>query len=252
MGPMGVVMNGMTRLAAAALALATVCPASAADLGMPLKAPPMIPPPVDIWTGFYIGANGGVAWGRSCWTFTGTIPDLGLPAPVDEGCHDLGSAGVIGGQVGFNWQAGPVVLGLEAQGDWTNLRGENVSLLPSPPFPPTTNESHVDGLGLFTARVGYAWNSTLVYVKGGAAAVHDSADFFGPGTAAVTASTTRWGGTIGAGLEYKFTPNWSAAVEYDFIDLGTSQITFPSQVSANVDINGNVQMFTARLNYIFH
>ena len=82
------------------------------------------------------------------------------------------------------------MLGAEAQGDWANLRAQNVSLLPSPPFPPSINRSRVDGVGLFTARAGYAFGPALLYVKGGAAAVLDRYDFIltGSGIPPPTAS----------------------------------------------------------------
>ena len=154
--------------------------------------------------------------------------------------------------MGYNWQSGPLVFGLEAQGNWANLRGQNVSLLPSPPFPPSTNRTRVDGLGLFTGRFGYAWGSTLLYAKGGAAVVHEDHDFALNGVVAppIFASATRWGGTIGGGVEHKFTQNWSGAVEYNYIALGTSRLTFPSQpLAAIVDINRDMHLLTLRVNY---
>jgi outer membrane immunogenic protein len=239
-------------VALAALAIAGV--ANAADIAVrsPVyQAPPMAP--VSSWTGFYIGANGGGAWGRDCWTFIGTLPDVGLPGPGHEGCHDP-SGGIVGGQVGFNWQSGPLVFGLEAQGNWASLRDQNVSLLPSPPFPASTNRTHVDGLGLFTGRLGYAWGSVLLYAKGGAAVVRDKYDFFlnsAPGAPAF-ANQTRWGGTGGGGIEYKFSQNWSGAIEYDFVGLGTSRVTFPPlPVSAIVDVRHDLHLVTARINYSF-
>jgi outer membrane immunogenic protein len=126
--------------------------------------------------------------------------------------------------------------------------------LPSPPFPPSTNRSRVDGLGLFTGRLGYAPGPVLFYVKGGAAVVHSNFDFFlniAPGTD-VSASETRWGATGGAGVEYKFTQNWSGAVEYDYVSLGTSRVTFPSQpANAIVDVRHDLHLLTARINYSF-
>jgi outer membrane immunogenic protein len=237
--------------------VALAASAEAADLpparGPFFKAAP--PPPVYSWAGIYIGANGGGAFGRNCWTFQGTVPSIGLPAPGDDGCHGP-SGGVLGGQIGFNWQSGPLVLGAEAQGDWANLRAQNVSLLPSPPFPPSINRSRVDGFGLFTARAGYAFGPALLYLKGGAAAVLDRYDFIltGLGIPPPTASETRWGGTIGGGIEYGITPSLSAAIEYDYLALGTRRDTFtlPGILpNSLVDIRQDMHMLTARLNYRF-
>ena len=81
-----------------------------------------------------------------------------------EGCHDA-TGGVVGGQIGYRWQSAGWVFGLEAQGDWADLKSSNVSLF----IPAWTNNSKIEAFGLFTGQVGYAWNNVLWYVKGGAA-----------------------------------------------------------------------------------
>src|SRR3954466_3413131 len=113
MGMMRAVLLGTLGLVGVALAV----PAVAADLpARPwAKAPAPIIDPVYNWTGFYIGANGGWGTSRKCWDFA---PVAAVGAP--EGCHDS-SGGVAGGQVGYRWQAGTIVFGLEAQGDWAGL-----------------------------------------------------------------------------------------------------------------------------------
>src|SRR6187401_3149010 len=138
-------------------------PAAAADLaaGPYTQAAPMVAAVYD-WSGFYIGANGGWGSSRNCWDF--------LPAgggAISDGCHDA-SGGTIGGQIGYRWQAGTWVFGLEAQGNWADFKGSNISgqLL-------ARNESKVEAFGLFTGQVGYAWNNALLYVKGDAAVTSD-------------------------------------------------------------------------------
>ncbi len=235
-------------LGGAALSLGLVNAASAADMAARpyTKAPPMMVAMYN-WGGFYVGANGGWASSHKCWDFAGTVA---APLAVNqaEGCHDA-TGGVIGGQIGYNWQAGSWVFGLEAQGDWADLSGRNVSL-----FAPTfTNRSRIDGIGLFTGRVGYAWNNALLYVKGGAAVVSDRYNYYLT-TAAVdtgTASETRWGGTVGVGLEYGFTPNWSVGVEYNHIFLDARNIAFASPTQTVDRIHQDVDMVTARINYRF-
>jgi outer membrane immunogenic protein len=170
---------------------------------------------------------------------------------LDEGCHDASGA-VLGGQIGYNWQSGPLLFGLEAQGNWADLQGRNVSLLPFPPFPPSSNHTRVDGIGLFTGRVGYVWGSTLLYAKGGAAVVHDKSDFVLTGVALppIFANETRWGGTIGAGIEHKFAPYLSIGLEYNYIGMGTSRLRFPSQpLNAVVDVSKDLHLVTMRINY---
>src|SRR5690349_21102321 len=128
------------------------------------KAPPPALASVYNWSGFYIGGNGGYGTSRNCWSFV--IPALG-----SVGCHDADGA-VAGGQIGYRWQNAAWVFGLEAQGNWADLRGSSVS---SPAFViapgDLTINSRIRAFGLFTGQMGYAWNNVLMYVKGGAAIV---------------------------------------------------------------------------------
>src|SRR5947209_12151106 len=177
-----------------------MAPASAADLAARpyTKAPaPMVAAVYD-WSGFYIGLNGGGAWSHKCWnntTFGG----------VAEGCHDA-SGGVVGGQVGYRWQAASWVFGLEAQGDWAALKGSNASRFNLI----ATDQTKINALGLFTGQVGYAWNNVLWYVKGGAAVTNDR--FTGittaTGVAFDRADDARWGAAVGTGIEFAFAPSW--------------------------------------------
>ena len=106
------------------VALVSAAPASAADLAARpyTKAPPMIAAIYD-WSGFYVGANGGWGSSRNCWDF---LPVAGGVTP--EGCHDA-TGGVAGGQIGYRWQSANWVFGVEAQGDWANLRNDRISQL---------------------------------------------------------------------------------------------------------------------------
>src|SRR5947209_15112523 len=94
--------------------IAFAAPAAAADLAARpyTKAPPMVAAIYD-WSGFYIGINGGGGSSRKCWDFVS--PTLG--AVVADGCHDA-VGGTVGGQVGYRWQSGNWVFGLEGQGNW--------------------------------------------------------------------------------------------------------------------------------------
>jgi outer membrane immunogenic protein len=111
--------------------------------------------------------------------------------------------------------------------------------------------------------VGYAWNNWLLYVKGGAAVASDKYQtyFNATGLQIDTANETRWGGVVGAGVEYGFTPNWSFALENDHMFMGTNDVNalnnglrpaFPAvTLSATDRIRQDVDMFTARVNYRF-
>jgi outer membrane immunogenic protein len=233
-----------------ALSLGLVTSASAADLAA--RPYTKAPPPVAAvayydWSGFYLGANGGWGSSRNCW-------DLYTAAGVfvgNEGCHDA-TGGVAGGQIGYRWQAATWVFGLEAQGDWADLRGNNVSLI-APAF---RNDTHVSAFGLFTAQVGYAWNNALLYVKGGAAVTDNRYRSFVTATnvLAGSANDSRWGGTVGVGLEYGFAPNWSAAIEYDHLFMGSHTLNFTTPAGAffaSDRIRQDVDLVTVRLNYRF-
>ena len=241
-------MKKILLVTASLIALGAAAPAVAADLAARpyTKAPAMIAAVYD-WSGFYIGANGGWGSSRKCWDF---LPAAGGVAP--EGCHDA-TGGTIGGQVGYRWQAGTWVFGVEAQGNWADFKGNNVSVF-NPLF---RNESRVDAFGLFTGQIGYAANNVLLYVKGGAAVTSDRFRSFttaGNVLASTTSDDTRWGGVVGVGLEYGFAPNWSVGLEYDhlFMQDRTYSFTTPAGAFFGRDrIRQDVDLVTARLNYKF-
>ena len=231
------------------VALGMAAPASAADLAARpyTKAPPPMVAPIYDWTGFYIGANGGWGQSRNCW---GLVPAAG--AVIAAGCSDR-SGGLFGGQLGYRWQSSQFVFGLEGQGDWADLNGSRVSTA----FPAFTLGARVNGLGLFTGQIGYAWNATLLYLKGGAAVTGNSAfiNSTATGVGLASASSTRWGGALGVGFEYGFTPNWSAGLEYNHLFMGDSNNTFsvvnPIIAGAANRISQDVDMVTLRVNYRF-
>jgi outer membrane immunogenic protein len=231
-------MNKTMLLAAVSLvALSAAAPAVAADLAARpyTKAPAMIATVYD-WSGFYIGINGGGGSSRATWDFIGV---------GREGSHDA-TGGTVGGQVGYRMQSGQWVFGVEGQGNWADFSGDNASALFA-----TRNRTKIDAFGLITGQVGYAWNNVLIYVKGGAAVVSDKYQINST-AGALLASTndTRWGGTVGAGLEYGFAPNWSVGVEYNHIFLSDKNVTFAG-FAGTERIRQDVDMGLVRLNYKF-
>jgi outer membrane immunogenic protein len=229
--------------------LGMVAPASAADLAARpyTKAPPPVVAPIYDWTGFYIGANGGWGQSRNCVDF------LGGGFDVADGCRER-SGGVVGGQFGYRWQASQWVFGVEAQGDWADLSNTRVSII-APAF---STRTKTDGIGLFTGQIGYAWNASLFYVKGGAAVTDNRFSILSTlgGGELAAASATRWGGTVGVGWEYGFAPNWSAGIEYDHLFMGNSNNSFSvAAIPAaflNNHISQDVDMVTLRVNYRFN
>jgi len=213
-------------------------PVLAADLAARpyTKAPPPMMAAIYDWSGFYIGVNGGGGWSHNTWDVVGG---------GREGSHDS-SGGTIGGQVGYRWQSGPVVFGVEAQGNWADFSGDNLSAVFA-----TRNRTKTDAFGLFTGQVGYAWNNVLLYAKGGAAVTSNKYTITNAATGALLGSNndTRWGGVVGAGLEYGFAPNWSLGVEYDHLFMDRHTVSFGAFGSDS--IKQDVDLFTARLNYRF-
>jgi outer membrane immunogenic protein len=229
---------------ASIVALGATAPAFGADLAvrhqMYTKAPPAVAAIYD-WSGFYIGGNGG--WGNShdSWDFIGVGP---------EGSHDASGA-TAGGQIGYRWQMGQIVFGVEGQGNWANFKGSNTSIQTG-----FTNQGKTDAFGLITGQVGYAFNNVLLYAKGGAAVTGNSYSVFSPGGVLLGTGgdDTRWGGAIGAGVEVGFAPNWSVGVEYDHLFMADSTVNFttPTGAAFGTDrISQDIDLVTVRLNYKF-
>jgi opacity protein-like surface antigen len=164
------------------------------------------------------------------------------------------SPGGIGGfQIGYNKQYGTTVLGVETDLSWAQMDGTFTCLQPVHSLP-TVGEGFLGGafgatcqvrpdwFGTLTGRIGTTFGAdgrTLLYAKGGLAWVHDTVDIatnnaqagkFGPLDATSSASFTQWGWTVGAGVEYALTGNWSARVEYDFLGFGRHDVPTPNAV----------------------
>jgi len=254
----------MRRVAIVGMSLVSVAgfvsAASAADLAAKVYTKAPAAAPLYSWSGFYIGLNGGGASSRNCWNLTNSL-GTPIPSAPSVGCHDATGA-LAGGQIGYRWQMTNWVFGIEAQGDWADLKGSNTSTIGTFGGFPFANRTKTDAIGLFTGQVGYAWNNVLGYVKGGAALTHDkyngivqtAVGAFPVGTAFDQATQTRWGGAVGAGIEVGFAPGWSVAVEYDHLFMGSSSanlITPGGAFDRTMSINQDVDMGTVRVNYTF-
>jgi outer membrane immunogenic protein len=197
------------------------------------------------WSGFYIGVNGGGGSAHTCW-------DLLLPvAPggsIAQGCHNA-TGGTVGGQIGYRWQSANWVFALEGQGNWADFSGDNVAPVGGNPFGGLTDRTRIDSFGLITGQVGYAWNNVLGYVKGGAAVVGEKYDAL----TFASGRETRWGGTLGAGLEIGFAGNWTVGVEYDHIFLNDRNVTLMAVAGGVAGTDrirqDSVDMGLVRLNY---
>jgi outer membrane immunogenic protein len=226
-------------LVAAAGLVAFAAPALAADL--PAKVYTKAPPPVVMynWTGYYVGGNVGYGWfdrsstlvapdAASIAFFGGAIAVGGLPTMY--GVNPSGAIG--GGQVGYNWQSGVWVSGVEADLQAANVNGSttlNTAIVGLTPITATATEK-LDWFGTARGRVGFAANTALFYVTGGLAYGHVNHSFF---TAALGAGQSAGGAdaqvdvgyTVGAGVEWAFNNNWSVKGEYLYMDLGNHSTT---------------------------
>jgi outer membrane immunogenic protein len=218
-------------------------PAMAADL--PLKAAPP-PPAVFSWTGFYAGLNAGGAWGRSDATTSiscGPVPGFLFNYICGAGFGQAeanvvntagtgsmsGSGFTGGGQIGYNLQNNNWVYGVEIDAESFHLRASRQGMAANPGFYAAAITSSVSTDWLMTARgrVGWAHENLLAYVTGGVAATnlqasHTFLDNALPGvTAAWSGSATKLGWTVGGGLEYALSRNWSVKAEYLFVKFGS-------------------------------
>jgi outer membrane immunogenic protein len=213
-------MNRM--LFAGALALAATGQAFAADLPPPAPPPPRAPaayvpiaPPVYNWGGIYIGVNGGYGFGWSNWT---NLPS-GPGTTASTGSFDT-DGGLVGGTLGFNYQADQFVFGVESDIDWQDIRGNtNNALCGATGIGGGTCETDSDWLGTVRGRLGFAADRVLFYGTAGGAFGNVDTGLTNPGS---TISQSRFGWTAGGGIEYAFTDNITAKIEYLFVDLGNT------------------------------
>jgi outer membrane immunogenic protein len=244
----GFIMKKLLLGTVALVGLAAANPAFAADL--PYRAPaykaPIMAPVAFSWTGCYVGAHVGGGWGNKRW-------DDPLLGGVEFSNHDV-NGWLAGGQIGCNYQTGQFVFGVEGDASWANIRGSGPDTLS---FGTLTDNSKVDFLGTLTGRAGIAWDRALFYVKGGGAWAHDK--FWAvrnvTGSTFYSADDTRWGWTVGAGVEYAFAPSWTAKIEYDYLDFGKQSATFSGPTFAgppfNFDIDQRIHVVKAGINYKF-
>lgn len=208
-----------------AVTLSLIGGARAADLPtVPAKSPAAAA--IYNWTGVYVGANGGYAWGNQ-------DPLVLFANRFDRSSMNI-SGGMFGGTVGAQIQQGYVVLGLEGDLDWADLNGRYVvtpAVLGVGSGITLNMTSNVSAVGTARARAGIAMNNVLLYVTGGAAFVKTSANGTSIAGAACgtlgvfpNCSASAWhpGVAAGLGLEYGVTPNWSVKGEYLYIQaVGT-------------------------------
>src|SRR5580704_4869582 len=227
-------------------------PAYSAD--MAVKAPPLEPPG---WTGFYFGANAGVGWTRKrFYDIFGPVPDYALDADAKF------AGGIAGFQLGYNYQIDRLVLGIEGSFDWSGIKHS----FPCFSFGNQNCSADAEWVATLVGRMGFLFGPALLFVDGGPAWTRDTISNIA-GTAACVpsggtivcsspgdlflGSQTRLGWTIGGGVEYRVSPNWSVTAQYNFMNFGDRAITlvdggtgiFPEEIKQEI------QVFKVGVNY---
>src|SRR3954447_3621297 len=229
---------------AAVALLATSLVAQAADLPTKSYVPPPVAAQVYNWTGLYVGVNGGFGWGAQ-------DPLTLLSNRFDRTNFNI-NGGMFGGTIGAQIQQGYVVLGIEGDLDWANIKGNSISTptiggLILPGLPITLNiASNASAVGTARIRAGVAMNDWLFYATGGAAFIKQSAN--GTSIAGVpcgtlgafpncSASSWRPGIAAGLGVEWAFAHHWSAKLEYLYINAVGSGVSTDHLDTVRAGIN---------------
>jgi outer membrane immunogenic protein len=219
--------------------VASAMSAHASDLQARPHRPSLYKAPLELpfsWTGFYAGINAGYAWGQSSWS----DPAVG----ANSGNFNTGG-GLVGGQLGYDWQLGALVLGIETDANWMGVQGSTAG---------SGGVCALDGggqcqtkqtwLGTTRARIGYAFDRWLPYITGGAA--YGNIQAVQP---TGTATNTNVGWTVGGGLEYGINRNWSAKIEYLHVDLGTATFMGAASGTPTLSVPATDELVRAGINY---
>jgi outer membrane immunogenic protein len=228
--------------------------ALAADMSMPVKAPP--PVVIYDWTGFYLGISGGGSFGGS-----NHVDPNGANYTADG---ILVRGGLVGGTVGYNWQMSSLVLGFEGDLSWVgeygshndnnnvanNGFGSGPSVFASTAFQSFTKETW---LGTARGRVGYAVNNLLFYATGGYAGAGVTAGINSTvnNASIFSLTSTRSGWTAGGGLEWGFAPNWSAKFEWLYMKFDNAGFTTALGDGPRSAVTLDDNVIRAGINYRF-
>jgi outer membrane immunogenic protein len=235
--------------------LAAVLAAPGAQAAEILKAPTTARVQVQDWEGFYVGGHIGYGWSTVDYlfpvdTYYNLIADIGKPFSVAPD-------GVLGGfHVGYNWQYGNWVIGIEGSYDFSNIKNRRVGVFAI--FPEDVYSTRLRSVYSVTGRVGWAVNQWLFYGKGGWAG--SKFDLYivsgnpGPGIV-VDLNGNLQGWTAGAGIEYMIQPNIILGLEYDHFDFNGKTLTgfeSPPQTGGTaIHADTTVDAIFLRASYLF-
>ena len=255
----GLSMRFVTCRALAGLALlAATVPTRAADLPPILKAPAAAPILLP-WTGFYGGPHAGYGWGNKTFIDNFPTPDGELDADASV------NGAIFGLQGGYNHQVNNwLVVGVEGDFTWSGVKADFSCF----PFGDQVCSAHPEWFASLAGRIGVASGPALFYVKGGGALVEDRISDVATcsgsqprSRAGITAACgdafisndLRPGWLVGIGVEYLFAPNWSAKIEYDYMDFGSRSVPLTDGGSGffTEEIHQKINLVKVGLNYHF-
>jgi outer membrane immunogenic protein len=226
--------------------------ANAADMQVPVKAPPPVMPLPFSWTGFYIGGNLGGAWAHA------DVTDSFFGLNFSNGSNNGVFIG--GGQVGGNYQFNNFVIGVEGTFDWAANSNNSTTGIAIPNGDIIQVTSNNTWIATVAGRLGVAFDRVLIYAKGGGAWVGNSSFTVTDVTTGVSItgsnSNNTSGWLVGGGIEWAFANNWTVKAEYDYIGLSGRTFTVPVVgpfVVGDTFTTGsnNIQMATVGVNFLF-
>jgi len=249
---------------AAALAVTLAAPAIAADLPMKSEAPYV--EPRFAWTGCYVGGHLGGARGSKAMTDpVQLVQDSFNGGPITTGITTVTTTptgAVIGGEIGCDYQFSTnVVMGIEGTASGTTMKGSALVNLPAGAPDLARVQANNDFLASVTGRIGYAFDTVLVYGRGGLAVAGDKYNVSGVTTIGpggpfnFQGLDNRIGYVVGGGVDWAFTRHWSMNVEYDYYGFGSGNILMTEQISNGafsgvVNVRQTVQV--AKVGFNFH
>lgn len=237
----------MKRNLLGALAIASTFATAAMAADLPVKAPPL-PVVVYNWTGFYVGGNIGYSWGRSS-DYSTLTNGTGTVLFANSNGQNLDGV-VGGGQIGYNWQVKNWVWGFEADIQGTDERGSrlftcpadgcvprplnNIAVIPGLPVPVAPMDQKIEWFGTVRARAGILVSPKVLLYGTGGLAYGDvrTSETIGVAPVAFSNTETRVGWTVGAGIEGAIGGNWTAKLEYLYLDLGRTTGSFLTTIPA--------------------
>ncbi len=220
---------------------------------------PKLSPLPKSWTGFYVGTHAGFAWADVDMTYvSASDPALADPFAPSGSTDAISSRGALGGgQIGYDWQFGGIVFGVEGAWSALSLKEERVGK-----FTDFRDNDHwrteLNQLYSLTARLGLASGNWMPYVKGGYAGVNVDSSLTRSEDPTHSAQANSWhsGWTVGAGAEYMLARNWSVGVEYNYYTFDSKDVSANRTVDNVVDrwsvTPDTIQSITGRMNFRFN